>query len=112
MTKAITSAAAMQLVEQRKLNLDESAFRHLPELQALQVLDGFDSSGKPMLRPATKPVTLRQLLTHTSGFAYDIWHEAMFKFTSSGGDATHVLAFEPGSKWQYGTQHLLGGPSG
>jgi CubicO group peptidase (beta-lactamase class C family) len=55
-----------------------------------------------MLRAAKKPVTLRHLLTHTSGFAYDTWHEAMFRFTSSGGDATHVLAFEPGSKWQYG----------
>jgi methyl acetate hydrolase len=106
MTKAVTSAAAMQLVEQGKLTLDEPAAKHLPELGALQVLDGFDSSGKSILRPSTKPVTLRQLLTHTSGFAYDIWHEAMFKFTSSGGDATRVLAFEPGTNWQYGPSTL------
>ena len=103
MTKAVTSAAAMQLVEQGKVvTLDEPASKHLPELGRLQVLDGFDSSGKPILRPSTTPVTMRQLLTHTSGFAYDIWHEAIFKFTSSGGDAKHVLAFEPGTQWQYG----------
>ena len=106
MTKAVTSVGAMQLVEQGKLTLDEPASKHLPELGGLQVLDGFNSSGKSILRPSTHPVTLRQLLTHTSGFAYDIWHEAMFKFTSSGGDATHVLAFEPGTRWQYGPSTL------
>lgn len=109
MTKAVTSVGAMQLVEQGKMTLDEPASKNLPELGMLQVLDGFDSGGKPILRPATKPVTLRQLLTHTSGFSYDTWHEAMFKFTSSGGDATHVLAFEPGSKWQYGPSTLWAG---
>jgi methyl acetate hydrolase len=109
MTKAITSAGAMQLVERGKMTLDEPASKHLPELGTLQVLDGFDSAGKPMLRPAVKPVTLRQLLTHTSGFAYDTWHEAIFKYTSSGADATHVLAFEPGSKWQYGPSTLWAG---
>jgi len=109
MTKAVTSVGAMQLVEQGKMTLDEPASKHLPELGMLQVLDGFDSAGKPILRPAAKPVTLRQLLTHTSGFAYDTWHEGMFKFTSSGGDATHVLAFEPGSKWQYGPSTLWAG---
>ena len=109
MTKAITSVAAMQLVEQGKLTLDEPAAKHLPELGTLQILDGFDSSNKAILRPSTKPVTLRQLLPHTSGFVYDIWHEAMFKFTTSGGDATHVLAFEPGTKWQYGPSTLWAG---
>jgi methyl acetate hydrolase len=109
MTKAVTSAGAMQLVEQGKMTLDEPAAKHLPELGHLQVLEGFDAAGKPMLRPAVKPVTLRQLLTHTSGFAYDTWHDAMFKYTSSGADATHVLAFEPGSKWQYGPSTLWAG---
>jgi len=109
MTKAVTSVGAMQLVERGKMTLDEPASKHLPELGMLQVLDGFDSAGKPILRPATKPVTLRHLLTHTSGFSYDTWHEGMFKFTSSGGDATHVLAFEPGAKWQYGPSTLWAG---
>src|SRR5712692_6287819 len=110
MTKAVTSAAAMQLVERGKMTLDEPAAKHLPELGKLQVLDGFDAAGKPMLRPAKKAVTLRHLLTHTSGFAYDTWHEAMFKFTSQpGADATHVIAFEPGSKWQYGMSTFWAG---
>ncbi len=109
MTKAVTSAAAMQMVERGKMTLDEPASKHLPELGMLQVLEGFDGSGKALLRPAKKPVTLRQLLTHTSGFAYDTWHEAMFKFTSANGDATHVLAFEPGSNWQYGPSTFWAG---
>jgi len=71
MTKPVTSVAAMQLVEQGKLKLDEPAGTYIPELGSLQVLHGFDAGGKPILKPATKPVTLRTLLTHTSGFAYD-----------------------------------------
>jgi CubicO group peptidase (beta-lactamase class C family) len=109
MTKAITSAAAMLLVERGKMTLDEPASKHLPELGMLQVLDSFDASGKPNLRPPATAVTLRQLLTHTSGFAYNTWHEATFKFMSSGGDATHVLAFDPGAKWQYGPSTFWAG---
>ena len=108
MTKAITSVAAMQLVERGKVALDEPAFRHLPQLANLNVLEGFDGAGKPVLRPATKPVTLRHLLTHTSGFAYPTWHEAMFKYSQQvpvppGAVAPPMpLAFEPGTRWQYG----------
>ena len=109
MTKAVTSVAAMQLVERGKVTLDEPASKHVPELASLQVLDGFDDSGKPMLRPARTPVTLRQLLTHTSGFAYDTWHEGMFRLTSSKVDITHVLAFEPGTRWQYGPSTMWAG---
>lgn len=109
MTKAVTSLAAMQLVEQGKMTLDEPASKHVPELGNLQVLDGFDAAGKPILRPAKKAVTLRQLLTHTSGFSYDTWHEGMFKPTSARTDVTHILAFEPGSKWQYGSSTLWAG---
>ena len=67
MTKAITTTAALQLVERGKLTLDEPVSKHLPELAKLDVLQGFDKSGKPILRPASKPVTLKHLLTHTSG---------------------------------------------
>ena len=110
MTKAITSTAALQLVEQGKLSLDEPAAKHLPELGKLEVLEGFDGRGKPMLRPAKKPITLRNLLTHTSGFAYDTWDENIFKYLSQTGGAISPgtvappvpLAFEPGTRWQYG----------
>ena len=106
MTKAITSAAAMQLVEQGKLKLDEPVGKHLPQLGNLKVLDGFQID-KPILRPAAKPVLLRHLLTHTSGFAYDTWDANMRKYTELTGpgapDAVTPLAFEPGTRWQYGT---------
>jgi methyl acetate hydrolase len=109
MTKAITSTAALQLVDQSKLKLDEPVSKHIPEFAKLQVLDGFDSSGKPILRPVRTPVTLKHLLTHTSGFCYDTWSEEMVKYekataTSIGlGVAPLVpLMFEPGARWQYG----------
>jgi CubicO group peptidase (beta-lactamase class C family) len=110
MTKAITSAAAMQLVEQGKIQLHEPVSKFLPELGKLDVLTGFDGAGKPILRPAAKPVTLHHLLTHTSGFAYDTWDESMLKYNMlHGGPAAGTVApltpliFEPGTRWQYGT---------
>jgi CubicO group peptidase (beta-lactamase class C family) len=80
MTKAITTTAAMQLVEKGKVTLDEPVSKHLPDLAKLDVLEGFDSGGKPILRPARKPVALKHLLTHTSGFAYDTWDGNMLKY--------------------------------
>src|SRR5215471_2446760 len=109
MTKAITSTAAMQLVERGKVALDEPAAKHLPELARLDVLEGFDEAGKPKLRPASKPVTLKHLLTHTSGFAYDTWDQSMVKYNMlhpvpPGAVAPLTpLIFEPGTRWQYGT---------
>jgi methyl acetate hydrolase len=110
MTKAITSAAGMQLIEQGKVRLHEPVSKILPELGKLDVLQGFDAAGKPILRPATKPVTLHHLLTHTSGFAYDTWDESMLKYNAQhGGPSAGAVApltpliFEPGTRWQYGT---------
>src|SRR5215468_11133441 len=77
MTKAITTAAGMQLVEQGKLSLDEPIGKLLPDLASPQVLEGFDAKGNPKLRAATKPITLRHLMTHTAGFCYDIWNGDM-----------------------------------
>src|SRR5690349_3983304 len=68
MTKAITCAGAMQLVEQGRLSLDGPIGKVLPDLAAPQVLDGFDAGGNPILRAAKTEITLRHLMTHTAGF--------------------------------------------
>jgi methyl acetate hydrolase len=72
MTKPITCTAAMQMVEQGRLTLDEPIGKILPELRSPRVLTGFDRSGQPQYRPAQRAITLRHLLTHTAGFCYTI----------------------------------------
>jgi methyl acetate hydrolase len=107
MTKAITTVAALQLVEQGKLKLDGPVSTYLPKLANLQVLEGFDSvSGKARLRPLRTPITLKHLITHTSGFCYDVWDADAFRYTSQlqgKPEAIPPLMFEPGTRWQYGT---------
>lgn len=112
MTKAITSAAAMQLVEQAKLSLDAPIGNVLPDLASPQVLEGFDANGEPKLRPARNPITLRHLMTHTAGFCYDLWNGDMVKYlektglpgiTSCKNDALKTpLTTDPGTRWEYG----------
>ncbi|OKO68117.1 serine hydrolase domain-containing protein [Bradyrhizobium sp. NAS96.2] len=112
MTKAVTSAGAMQLVEQGKLSLDEPIGKLLPDLAAPQVLEGFDAKGEPKLRPAKTPITLRKLMTHTAGFCYDLWNADMGKYMEKTGTPGIIsclnaalktpLANEPGTRWEYG----------
>ena len=108
-TKAIVSAAALELVAQGRLSLDEPVGRLLPPLAAPQVLTGFDGAGQPQLRPATKAVTLRMLLSHTSGLAYDFncaeivrWLEHRGQALVEAGGLGLPLIFEPGERWHYG----------
>jgi methyl acetate hydrolase len=113
MTKAITAAAGMQLVEQGKLSLDEPIGKVLPDLASPQVLEGFDAKGEPKLRPAKKPITLRHLMTHTAGFAYNMWNGDILQYlektrtpavTTCKNDALKTpLASDPGTRWEYGT---------
>jgi CubicO group peptidase (beta-lactamase class C family) len=112
MTKAVTSTAAMQLVEQGKLQLDAPIADVLPELRSPQVLEGFDASGAPQLRPARRPITLRHLLTHTAGFSYDVWNADIGRYMEVAGipgiitcknDALKTpLVADPGERWEYG----------
>jgi CubicO group peptidase (beta-lactamase class C family) len=112
MSKAITSAGAMQLVEQGKLSLDAPIGKLLPDLASPQVLEGFDANGEPKLRPAKKEITLRHLMTHTAGFCYDLWNGDMVKYlektglpgiTSCKNDALKTpIMTDPGTRWEYG----------
>ena len=112
MTKAITSTAAMQLVERGKLALDAPIAGLLPELAEPQVLEGFDAKGEPKLRPAKRPITLRHLITHTAGFGYDIWNADLVRYQEMKGipsiiscanrALTTPLSFDPGDQWEYG----------
>src|SRR6186997_2219895 len=113
MTKAITTAAGMQLVEQGKLSLDDPIGKLLPDLASPQVLEGFGADGAPKLRPAKTPITLRQLMTHTAGFAYDMWNGDMVRYLEKTGTPgittcqnaalkTPIMS-DPGTRWEYGT---------
>jgi CubicO group peptidase (beta-lactamase class C family) len=112
MTKAFTATACMQLVEQGRIHLDDEAAKYLPELAAPRVLEGFAADGTPRLRPARRAITVRHLLTHTSGFTYSIWSEALTRYEQATGmpdiatckNAAFAapLEFDPGERWEYG----------
>jgi methyl acetate hydrolase len=106
MAKLLTSVAALQLVERGTLKLDEPAGNIDPTLASPQILAGFDAKGVPKLHPAQKSLTLRNLLTHTSGFSYPLWDSNVIRYlkVARGNPALPrtVLMFEPGAKWAYG----------
>jgi methyl acetate hydrolase len=112
MTKAITATAAMQLVERGKLALEQPAASVVPAVGQAKVLEGFDASGQPRLRAPKRPITLKHLLTHTAGYAYEIWRPEIARYqevtgtpgiTSCANAAlTTPLLFDPGDRWEYG----------
>jgi CubicO group peptidase (beta-lactamase class C family) len=112
MTKAVTSLAAMQLVEQGRITLDEPLVGRLPELADIQVLDGFDADGRPRLRAPRRAITLRHLLTHTAGFGYDTWSADLLRYQAYAAipgigsckleSLKAPLLFDPGERWEYG----------
>ena len=112
-TKAITGTAALQLVEEGKLDVNAPAKNYAPDIGKLQVIEGFDAKGQPMLRAPKRDVTTRMLLLHTGGFGYDFFSETYLRLANEHGQPSVItsskasimtpLLFDPGSKWEYGT---------
>ncbi|MEY8880937.1 serine hydrolase domain-containing protein [Donghicola sp. XS_ASV15] len=112
-TKAIAGTCALQCVEEGLLDLDAPAKEYAPYLGEVQVLEGFDAGGQPRLRAPKSDVTTRQLMLHTAGFGYDFFNE-MYKrmaedhcqpsvVTGTRAAIETPLLFDPGAKWEYGT---------
>ena len=112
MTKALTSMAAVQCVERGLLDLDAPAARVLPAIGELGVLTGFDAEGRPTTRAPRRPITLRHLLSHSSGCSYEIWNPDMLRVQEMSGIPGIIgcqlkalelpLVADPGERWEYG----------
>lgn len=112
MTKVVTTVAALQLSERGSLDLDAPASNYCEELNGLSILTGLDDNGDPTYEPAARAPTARELITHTSGYVYSIWNEAILKLESDGvvpgvlgSDGAFLQAppvFRPGERWEYG----------
>ena len=111
MTKLVTTIAALQLMEQGKLNLDSPISVYAPELNDLQLLKGFEADETPIFEKAKRAPTARELMTHTAGYVYEIWNANALKGVQLGvtpsllGEGNYLeapLAFQPGTAWEYG----------
>ena len=107
MTKAVTSTAAMQLVEQGRMSLDDPAEKYLPQFAGLKVIESFDpTTGTYKVRPVSRPPTVRHVLTHTSGLGYPFTSATLRDFKPRAGEQYPFggpLLFDPGERWHYGT---------
>lgn len=113
MTKAVTSVVAMQLVDEGKLRLETPVSQHIAALANPQVLVGIDAESKKLrLRPASKAVTVKHLLTHTAGFGYEFWDPLLREAVDAGlvpsiqdKDSRFLqapLVCDPDTEWHYG----------
>lgn len=112
-TKAITGTAIMQCFEEGKIDLDAPAKNYAPDIGKLQVMEGFDASGKPKLRAPKRDITTRMLMLHTAGFGYDFFNANYSQMAQKHGQPSVVsasrgalmtpLLFDPGEKWEYGS---------
>ena len=111
MTKAFASVAALQLIEQGKLELEQGVVSILPAFGELQVLEGFDGD-RPRLRAPARQATIRHLLTHTAGHGYAFSNRDLLRYHEVGGvpdpfrglraGLNMPLVADPGTEWNYG----------
>lgn len=112
-TKAIAGTACLQLVESGDLDLQAPAKEYAPAIAELQVIEGFDDAGQPILRAPASEITTHQLLTHTAGFGYDFFNETYKRLAEEHGQPSVATAsraalqtpllFDPGTQWEYGS---------
>jgi methyl acetate hydrolase len=103
MTKPVTSVGVMMLYEQGKLKLDDPAGDYVPSMKGREVIATFNKTdGSYTTRAAASPVTIRQLLAHTSGLAYSFTSETALELQRNGiGNLDMPLLFDPGTRWNY-----------
>ena len=111
-TKAVAGTAALQLVEEGRLDLDAPAKNYAPDIAKIRVSEGFDRAGGPKLRPPKRDITTRMLLLHTAGFSYDFTNETYARLAKEHGQLSPLVAnkaclqapllFDPGEEWEYG----------
>lgn len=112
-TKAVTGVAVMQMVEEGLVSLDDAAKKYVPEIDEIQVLDGFSPDGEPKLRPPATDITLNQLMLHTAGFGYEFFSDDLLRYRTMKDIPTilsctfssfrDVLLHDPGAQWTYGS---------
>ena len=112
MTKAVTSVCIFQLIEKGVVSLDSPLKNFFPEVSEKKIIDGFDDGGNPIMSDPSNDITVGNLLTHTSGLAYEMWNENISTLVQKGELASMFsvtddflkapLVFNPGTSWEYG----------
>ncbi len=106
MTKPVTSVAVMMLVQEGDIGLDDPVANYLPAFEDQQVIETFNPADKTYTtRPAARPMTVRHLLTHTSGLGYGFSNPTMAALVGGdpGASVTRFpLLHDPGARWTYG----------
>ena len=112
MTKAVTSTCIMQLIERGELSLDTELKKFLPEVASKKIIEGFNENDQTSYSKVTNEVNISHLLSHSSGFGYEMWNENITKLVGRGELVSMMtnkkefldapLLFNPGSAWEYG----------
>ena len=112
MTKAVTSTCIMQLIERGELSLDTELKKFFPEVASRKIIEGFNENDQPIYSEVTNAVNISHLLSHSSGFGYEMWNENISKLVGRGELVSMMtnkkefldapLLFNPGSAWEYG----------